>query len=93
MILSIIGGVVGGLILLAFIAAIGGIVIKGAKEPPICTQGHGYGSCRSWRTPSCGAGHCAQHCQAYCCGHCIDPRPVPKGRPDHKPTVIKGGRE
>lgn len=87
MILSIIGGVVGGLLLMAFIASIGGLTIKGPGAAPTCTRGY----CDAWRHASCGAGHCAHHCDLYCSGKCIDPRPVPQGKPGYRPTVIKGG--
>lgn len=55
---------------------------------PLCTKVY----CDAWRHEACGSGYCASHCKVWCAGHCIDPRPVPVGKPGHKPTVLKGGK-
>lgn len=87
MILSFIYGVTGGLLVIAFIAAIGGITVAKRSDRDACAKGY----CESWRHQACGSGLCAYHCDLYCDGRCIDPRPVPRRKPGHRPTVIKGG--
>lgn len=92
--LALVAGAIGGLGVVVFIGAIGGIQVTRAGGEPTCTR-HG---CASLRHAACGAGHCAPHCHLYCTPvgadgpRCIDPRPAPTGKPGYRPTVIAGGK-